>query len=174
MAGIGIATDDAKDNTKKAADYICDKSIEDGGLYDALVDLEIIDEDRYEPKMFVFDYDSTLYDHKEGKIQENTLKALKELRENGKILCLNTSRSLAECVNIPEEIKQLMSTIILSNGAMIITGKESETTYISDEEVASLLRTIKEQNKSAYDPDIQEAIEKGIKILDESDYDIDD
>ncbi|MBR2788727.1 MAG: HAD-IIB family hydrolase, partial [Erysipelotrichaceae bacterium] len=139
MAGIGIATDDAKDNTKKAADYICDKSIEDGGLYDALVDLKIIDEDRYEPKMFVFDYDSTLYDHKEGKIQENTLKALKELKENGKILCLNTSRSLAECINIPEEIKQMMNTIILSNGAMIITGNESKTTYINDEEVKKII-----------------------------------
>jgi len=149
MAGIGIATDDAKDNTKKAADYICDKSIEDGGLYDALVDLKIIDEDRYEPKMFVFDYDSTLYDHKEGKIQENTLKALKELKENGKILCLNTSRSLAECINIPEEIKQMMNTIILSNGAMIITGNESKTTYINDEEVKKIIDYC-DRNKLTY------------------------
>ena len=44
MAGIGIATDDAKENTKAVADYVCKKSIEDGGLYDALIDLKVIEE----------------------------------------------------------------------------------------------------------------------------------
>ncbi|MBO7698269.1 MAG: HAD-IIB family hydrolase, partial [Erysipelotrichaceae bacterium] len=139
MTGIGIATDDAKDNTKKAADYICDKSIEDGGLYDALVDLGIIGEDHYEPKMFVFDYDSTLYDHKEGKIQENTLKALKQLKEEGYLLCMNTSRSLAECINIPIEIKQMMNAIILSNGAHIIKDNETKITCIDEKTVKDVI-----------------------------------
>ena len=31
MAGIGVAVKNSKENTKKAADYICKKSIEDGG-----------------------------------------------------------------------------------------------------------------------------------------------
>ena len=149
MAGIGIATDDAKDNTKKAADYICDKSIEDGGLYDALVDLKIIDEDIYDPKMFVFDYDSTLYDHKEGKIQENTMKALKQLKDEGRILCMNTSRSLAECINIPDEIKRMMNVIILNNGAHIIKHSEVEVTCI-DEMTAKDVIDYCDQNDLTY------------------------
>ena len=132
MAGIGIATDDAKDNTKKAADYICNKSIEDGGLYDALVDLKIIEEDVYDPKLFVFDYDSTLYDHKEDKIQENTLKVLKELKNNGKLLCLDSGRSISECIHISKNITDMMDSIILSNGAYIIRGEEAEVIYIDD------------------------------------------
>ena len=43
MSGIGIATCDAKDNTKKVATYICKETIEDGGIYNALVALKIID-----------------------------------------------------------------------------------------------------------------------------------
>ena len=139
MAGIGIATDDAKENTKKAADYICEKPIEDGGLYDALVDLKIIEEDRYSPKMFVFDYDSTLYDHKMKMMHENTLKSLKELKRNGYKLCLNSSRSIAECVNIPEQIKDMMDAVILSNGAYIIKDKEVKVTYLEDELVRRVI-----------------------------------
>ena len=44
MAGIGIATDDAGERTKSMADYVCEKSIEDGGLYDMFVKLGIIEE----------------------------------------------------------------------------------------------------------------------------------
>ena len=35
--------------------------------------------------------------------------------------------------------QQMMSTIILSNGAMILTGNESKTTYINDEEVKKII-----------------------------------
>lgn len=139
MAGIGIAVDDAKDNTKKAADYICEKSIEDGGLYDAFVDLGIIDEDKYNPKMFVFDYDSTLYDHTEEKMHENTLCALKKLKADGYKLCLDTSRSLAECVNIPDEIKNMMNAIILCNGAHIIKDNETKVYYLDDDLVKNVI-----------------------------------
>ncbi|MBR4484123.1 MAG: HAD family phosphatase, partial [Erysipelotrichaceae bacterium] len=76
MAGIGIAVSDAKENTKAAADYICRKSIEEGGLYDAFVDLGLIEEDHYEMKMFCFDNDSTLLDHGNHKFHESTITAL--------------------------------------------------------------------------------------------------
>ena len=46
MAGIGIAVANAKENTKKAADYVCEKPIEDGGLYEAFIDLKIIEESK--------------------------------------------------------------------------------------------------------------------------------
>lgn len=46
MAGIGIAVANAKENTKKAADYVCKKPIEDGGLYEAFIDLQIIEESK--------------------------------------------------------------------------------------------------------------------------------
>lgn len=42
MAGIGIAVENAKENTKKAANYICHQPIEEGGLYYAFKDLKII------------------------------------------------------------------------------------------------------------------------------------
>lgn len=44
MAGIGIATDDASERTKKMADYVCEKSIEDGGLYEMFIKLGIIED----------------------------------------------------------------------------------------------------------------------------------
>ena len=169
MAGIGIATDDAKENTKLSADYICDKSIEDGGLYDALIDLGIIEEDAYEPKMFVFDYDSTLYDHNENKIQENTLKVLRQLKENGNLLCLNTSRSPEECEFIPDEIIKMMDVIILLNGAYII--KEGKTGIVHlDDKLAREVIDYCDKNKMT----CRYVLDSGIGYFNQHDEDIED
>ncbi len=135
MAGIGIAVDDAVENTKEKADYVCRKSIEDGGLYDAFVDLGIIEEDRYEMDLFCFDNDSTLYDHKFGGIHEKTYEALEELKRSGKKLVLNTSRSYEETYNIPKRLLDLMDAVILINGAYIIEKDETRITYLPDEDV---------------------------------------
>ena len=139
MAGIGLATDDATENTKKAADYIMKKSIDDGGLYDALVDLKIIEEDEYKPKMFVFDNDSTLFDHKHGGIREKTIRALQELKKKGYVLCMNTSRSLAETYNIPKAAMDLMDVIILLDGAYIIYKDHTDVTYFNENKIDKLI-----------------------------------
>lgn len=135
MAGIGIATDDATENTKAKADYVCKKSIDDGGLYDALVDLKVIEEDEYDPKIFFFDNDSTLFDHEIHAVRAKSMECLKKLKEKGYKLCLNTSRSLEECANIPKELLDIMDVTILLNGAYIIYKDHLEISYIPEDEV---------------------------------------
>lgn len=120
MAGVGVATNNAEENTKKVADYICNKSIEDGGLYQAFLDLGIVEEDKKDIKMFFFDCDNTLYDHSVDKVRESTYEALEKLKKNGYKICLNTSRSYEECYNIPSSLLDLMDAIILLNGAHTI------------------------------------------------------
>lgn len=139
MAGIGIATDDAKENTKALADYICRKSIEDGGLYDALVDLKIIEEDVYDMKMFSFDLDSTLFDHKLGRISEMTVRSLKALKDKGMILCLNTSRSYDELYNVPKEVLDLMDELCLLDGAYIRNREGCEVFYLKQENIGKIV-----------------------------------
>ena len=139
MAGIGIAVSDAKERTKAAADYICKKSIEDGGLYDAFVELGLIEEDEYDMDMFVFDNDSTLYDHKCGGIHEKTYEALGKLREKGKKLVLNSSRSLEEMKNVPQRLLEMMDAIILLNGAYVQMGGKTEVSYIPLEDAKKLI-----------------------------------
>ncbi len=139
MAGIGIAVSDAKENTKEKADYICRKSIEDGGLYDAFVDLGIIEEDEHEMELFCFDNDSTLFDHKKGGISEKTFEALEELKKKGYRLMLNTSRSYEETYNIPKRLLDLMDAVILLNGAYIIEKDVTRITYLPDEDVRRLV-----------------------------------
>lgn len=146
MAGIGVAVSDAKDNTKACADYICDKSIEDGGLYNAFVDLGIIQEDEYDIKMFVFDNDSTLFDHRISGVSKKTYEALYKLKENGYILCLNTSRALEELKNIPAELFDIMDSAILLNGAYIIKDDEILKSYLSDDTTRNLIRFFEEND----------------------------
>lgn len=135
MAGIGIAVDDAKENTKAAADYICRKPIEDGGLYDAFIDLGLIEEDRYDISMFCFDNDSTLFDHGSHRIHEETIEVLRKLKEKGYKLAMNTSRSYAEMKNIPQEVLDLMDVLILLNGAYVVEDGKVEVAYLDDEDV---------------------------------------
>ncbi|MBQ5804606.1 MAG: HAD family phosphatase, partial [Erysipelotrichaceae bacterium] len=139
MAGIGIATDDAKENTKAKADYICRKSIEDGGLYDALADLKIIEEDVYDMNMFSFDLDSTLFDHKLGRISEMTIRSLKALKDKGMILCLNTSRSFDELYNVPKEVLDLMDELCLLDGAYIRNREGCEVFYLKQENIRKIV-----------------------------------
>ena len=145
MAGIGIATDDAKENTKASADYVCRKSIEDGGLYDALVDLKIIEEDLFEPKMFSFDLDSTLFDHKYCRISDLTVRSLKALKEKGMILCLNTSRSYEELYNIPAEVLDLMDDLCLLDGAYIRSRTGCDVAYLKEENVRRIISFMDER-----------------------------
>ncbi len=135
MAGIGIAVDDAKENTKAAADYVCRKPIEDGGLYDAFVDLGLIEEDKYDISMFCFDNDSTLFDHGSHRVHEETIDVLRKLKDKGYILALNTSRSYAEMENIPKQLLDLMDVLILINGAYIVKDGQVEISCLEEADV---------------------------------------
>lgn len=139
MAGIGVAVSDAKDNTKACADYVCKKSIEDGGLYDAFIDLGIIEEDKYESELFVFDNDSTLFDHSIKDVREKTYLGLEKLKQKGYKLCLNTSRSFEECYNIPKKLIDMMDAIILLDGAYTIVDNKVNVTYLDDDVVKNVI-----------------------------------
>lgn len=144
MAGIGIAVNNATENTKAAADYICTKSIEDGGLYDAFIELKIIEESIHDIRMFCFDCDSTVYDHKKGGISEKTIEGMKKLRNNGYKLCLNTSRSYEELNNIPEQFLDLMDVLILINGSYIVKDGKVRVRYIPEEDMHKAVRFMDE------------------------------
>jgi len=103
MANIGIAVKDAKENTIKAADYVCKKSIEDGGLYQAFVDLGLIEDDEYHPRLFFFDIDSTSFDHSIHDVRESTYLAFDKLHELGYKTCICTSRDFDEAKNLPKK-----------------------------------------------------------------------
>ena len=119
MAGLSIATDDAKENTKLAADYVCSKSIDDGGIYEALIELKVIGADPRNIKAFFFDNDSTIFNHsgKGEKILPSTIEALKKLRKNGYKVCMITSRGYDEMCNVPNDVKVLFDDLCLLSGA---------------------------------------------------------
>jgi len=146
MAGIGIATDDAKENTRKCADYVCKKSIEDGGLYDAFVDLKIIEEDRYDPKIFVFDIDSTLFDHEAGDICQTSLNCMEKLKEKGCRIVLNSSRSLQEMYNIPEKLLHMCDCLIQLDGAYIRNKDETKVRYLKKENLQKVISFFEEND----------------------------
>ena len=122
LSGIGIATDDASDNTKKVADYICKKTIEDGSIYEALVDLKIIEEDKPDIKICFFDNDATVFNHTGvgEEILESTKLALKKLRENNIKTCMITSRSYAEMYNMSDDFMSLFDDVMMLSGGYYI------------------------------------------------------
>ena len=147
MAGIGIAVSDAKENTKAKADYICKKSIEDGGLYDAFVDLGLIEEDRYDHiRMFVSDIDSTLFDHENDYVHEEVIDAFRKLKEKGYLIVFNTSRSYEEMKNVPKKLLDLCDAQILLNGAYVIKDGKTEVAYLPDEDVKRIISFMDEHD----------------------------
>ena len=147
MAGIGIAVSDAKENCKAKADYICKKSIENGGLYDAFAELGLIEEDRYDNiKMFVSDIDSTLFDHVNDYVHEEVIDVFRKLKEKGYLIVYNTSRSYEEMKNVPQELLELADAQILLNGAYVIKDGKIEVTYLPDEDVKRIIPFLDEHD----------------------------
>lgn len=142
MAGIGIAVYGSKPNTIAAADYVCKKPIEEGGLYEAFIDLNLIEDDKRDIKMFFFDNDSTLFDHNVGYVRESTYEALEKLKSNGYKIALNTSRSLEETYNIPKRLMDVMDCIILLNGAYVIKDGKVEIRYLPQDDVDRIIKCL--------------------------------
>ena len=139
MAGIGVAIKNSKPNTLASANYICTKEIEDGGIYEALLDLNILERKEYNPKIFFFDNDSTLYCHIEDKVHDSTYNALKQLKDKGCKLCMNTSRSYEEMYNVPKKLLDMMDDLNLLGGAYCIHSDGLEVHYIADETAKKLI-----------------------------------
>jgi Cof subfamily protein (haloacid dehalogenase superfamily) len=75
-------------------------------------------------KAAVFDYDDTLYSHQKEEIPPLSLEALKELKKNGYILGLCTSRFPAEMTLISKEFLSLFDAQIQGTGALLKKGNE--------------------------------------------------
>ncbi|MBQ1508360.1 MAG: HAD-IIB family hydrolase [Erysipelotrichaceae bacterium] len=95
---------------------------------------------------FVFDNDQTLFDHSIHTVRDKTYEALEKLKKNGHLLCLNTSRSPEETVNIPKRLQDMMDVIILLDGAYVIHGKDVEVTYLDDELLPGVISFLEEHD----------------------------
>lgn len=71
-------------------------------------------------KIFFYDIDGTTFDHSIYGVRESTYKALRELKKKGYKLCICTSRSKAEMVNLDKEF------IDLADGVMALAGNYVE------------------------------------------------
>jgi len=146
MAGIGVAIKSGKPNTIASADYVCTKEIEDGGIYEALLDLKILDRVMYDPKIFFFDNDSTLFCHVNSTVYETTYDALQKLKDKGCKLCMNTSRSYEEMYNVPKRLLDMMDDLNLLGGAYCIHKDDIEVHYIEEETATKLIKLFEKHN----------------------------
>ncbi|MDI9540694.1 MAG: HAD family hydrolase [Bacillota bacterium] len=117
---VSISTIDASEEVKFASTHIMPLTIEEGGLNRLLIKLGIIEKEPYDIKIFFLDVDNTIYDHSIREIRDTTLEALKQLKEKGYILFINSGRSYDEVKGISQEVLDLMDGMILSNGANYI------------------------------------------------------
>lgn len=139
MAGIGVAIKDGNEHTKQVADYVCKKSIEDGAIYETLIELNILEQKHYNPKIFFFDNDSTLFSHTIDDVPASTYLALEKLKAKGYRLCMNTSRSYEEMYNVPKKLLDLIDDLNLLSGAYCVSKDGIEVKYIDDETVKNII-----------------------------------
>lgn len=122
--GISISTIDSSEEVKFASTHIMPLTIEEGGLNRLLIKLGVIEKEPYDIKIFFLDVDNTIFDHSIREVRDTTLEALKQLKQKGYILFVNSGRSYDEIQGISKEVLDLMDGMILSNGAnYIIDGK---------------------------------------------------
>ena len=140
MAGIGVATYNANQKTKDAANYVCKKPNEEGGILSALIDLKLIDKVDY--KAFFYDNDSTLFDHTPNSepVRESVYEALTSLKKQGKKLCMITSRGYTEMYNVPKKLTDLFDNVCLLSGAYNLVDGVAHVKYIDYEESSKLIK----------------------------------
>ncbi|MGI6608497.1 MAG: HAD-IIB family hydrolase [Erysipelotrichaceae bacterium] len=121
---VSLSTLSSSEKVTRSSTHVMERTIEEGGLHKALVDLQIIEPEEYNIKIFFLDVDNTIYDHTVKQVRPSTLDALKQLKEKGYILYLNSGRSFDESKSIPQEVINLVDGMILANGSnYIINGK---------------------------------------------------
>ena len=147
-AGIGIAIKDSKAAQMNVADYITDKSILDGGIYEILVKLGFIDRDIPNIKIFFFDIDQTTFDHSIFDVRQSTILALQKLKENNIKRCICTSRSLDEMRNLPKNLLDNMDGFITCAGGMTTFGDIKIVNALKKQDVEAAIKILEENNVS--------------------------
>ena len=144
-AGVGVAMKESSDETKANADYVCEKSMVNGGVYEALVKLGYIERETPDIKIFFFDIDHTTFDHSIKDARQSTITALKKLKEKGIKLCFATSRSPEELFNAPKKLSELMDGIVCCAGAYTMY-KDEVVTRVIDDDLASAIKYMDEND----------------------------
>lgn len=90
-------------------------------------------------KLFFFDLDSTTYDHNNDCVLESTYEGLKQLKNNGYKIFLNTSRAFNELANAPKDFLELFDGLILLSGAYIIKEGQVQTRILRKDLVNDLI-----------------------------------
>lgn len=145
-AGVGIAMKDSSEELIKSADYVCDKSLLDGGIYEMLVKLGYIE--RYKPdiKIIFFDIDSTTFDHSIKDVRESTLIALRKLKEKEIKLAFATSRAPEEMFNVPKKLSDLMDGYVGCAGAYTVFNGEVIAKVITDPDLPECIKYLEDNN----------------------------
>mgnify|MGYP004443876837 CR=1 FL=1 len=76
---------------------------------------------------FFFDMDGTLYNNDYHEVSIKTFKALKQLQQNGHIVCLATSRTIRELDNLPRAMFNFDFYYRILDGGSLILDKEGNT-----------------------------------------------
>jgi hypothetical protein len=124
----------------------------------------------------IFDVDSTLYSHKENKIPDKTLVALKKLKEINFPRAICTSRFSFEISNLPQDLFNYFDLVILSSGNEIIYNKELiKVSELSKENIELYMKYIIENNieyrfttighKMVYSPNTNKILVERLSIL---------
>lgn len=85
-------------------------------------------------KAYFFDMDGTLYSHRFHEVPPNTLKALYQLKEQGHLVCLATSRTAQELAHLEQEVRTFpFDYRIIDGGAVVLdrNGKCVKKTVIA-------------------------------------------
>jgi Cof subfamily protein (haloacid dehalogenase superfamily) len=83
-------------------------------------------------KAIVFDYDDTLYSHQTEEVPQLTKEALHELKKNGYLLGLCTSRFPSELKSFPEDMKSYFDVWMEGTGCLI----RKDSTYLYKEVIS--------------------------------------
>ncbi len=87
-----------------------------------------------------FDIDFTTYNHKEHKVPDSTMQALKELRENNIKIGLCTSRIRYESIHLPKDFLALVDGIVYGAGAECeIDGTIIQTNYVDQDDAKTVI-----------------------------------
>jgi len=92
---------------------------------------------------FATDYDGTLARH--GLVPEEALKALKRVRESGRLLVLVTGRELEDLMRVFPEYA-VFDRIVAENGALVYRPDTREETVLGEAPPVALIDRLKEQN----------------------------
>lgn len=101
-------------------------------------------------RIFFFDLDQTLLDHKTWTIPASTVEALARLKRAGHLLYVNTSRSGNEMKNVTPLLAPLeLDGMILSGGAHTVAGgRDVRLVYAADGPAARALESMDRQGLS--------------------------